>query len=90
MAQSATSRQNIETPTNCVMDIQSSKLDSINSVSNNTWHYKPIKNETINQIEKNFDLEKLIATILLNRGVVSSELTRFLDHTLKKIFPTQL
>ena len=87
MAQSATSRQNIETPTNCVMDIQSSKLDSINSVSNNTWHYKPIKNETINQIEKNFDLEKLIATILLNRGVVSSELTRFLDHTLKKNIP---
>ena len=69
------------------MDIQSTNFDSINSVSNNTWSYKPINNEVKNQITNGFDIEKLVASILVNRGIEGPELAIFLDHTLKNNMP---
>ena len=69
------------------MDIQSTNFDSINSVSNNTWSYKPINNEVKNQITNGFDIEKLVASILINRGIEGPELAIFLDHTLKNNMP---
>ena len=69
------------------MDIQSTNFDSINSVSNNTWSYKPINNEVKNQITNGFDIENLVASILVNRGIEGPELAIFLDHTLKNNMP---
>ena len=69
------------------MDIQSTNFDSINSVSNNTWCYKPINSEVKNQSTNGFDIEKLVATILTNRGIEGPELAIFLDHTLKNNMP---
>lgn len=70
-----------------MMDIQSTNFESINSVSNNTWYYKPINNEFKNQVKKDFDIAQLTASILANRGIEGPDLAIFLDHTLKNNMP---
>ena len=70
-----------------MMDIQSTNFQSIKSVSNNTWCYKPVNSELKNQGEKDLDIEKLTASILANRGIEGSDLAIFLDHTLKNNMP---
>ena len=70
-----------------MMDIQSINLQSIKSVSNNTWCYKPVNSELKNQGEKDLDIEKLTASILANRGIEGPDLAIFLDHTLKNNMP---
>ena len=69
------------------MDTQSANFESVNSVSNNTWCYKAINDEVKNQVKKDFDIEKLMASILANRGIKGPELAIFLDHTLKNNMP---
>ena len=70
-----------------MMDIQSTNFENINSVSNNTWYYKPINNELKNQVKKDLDIEKITASILANRGIEGPDLAVFLDHTLKNNMP---
>jgi len=68
-------------------DIQSTNFQSIKSVSNNTWCYKPVNSELKNLGEKDLDIEKLTASILANRGIEGPDLAIFLDHTLKNNMP---
>ena len=70
-----------------MMDIQSTNFKNIKSISNNTWCYKPINNELKNQVKKDFDIEKITASILANRGIEGPDLAVFLDHTLKNNMP---
>ena len=70
-----------------MMDIQSTNFKNIKSISNNTWCYKPIKNELKNQVKIDLDIEKITASILANRGIEGPDLAVFLDHTLKNNMP---
>ena len=69
------------------MDIQSLKFEGINSISNNTWHYRPLNKELIKQTKKQFDLDSLLLTILANRGIEVTNLKKFLDHSLRNNIP---
>ena len=69
------------------MEIQSLKFEGINSISNNTWHYKPLNKELIKQTKKQFDLDSLLLTILANRGIEATNLKKFLDHSLRNNIP---
>ncbi|MFL2837137.1 MAG: single-stranded-DNA-specific exonuclease RecJ [Hyphomicrobiales bacterium] len=69
------------------MDIQSLKFEGINSISNNTWYYRPLNKELIKQTKKQFDLDGLLLTILANRGIEATNLKKFLDHSLRNNIP---
>ncbi len=69
------------------MQSQSLKFEKIKSVSNNTWQYNPPNDALINQISNDFDIDKLTAVILMNRGIKVAELSNFFDHSLKNNIP---
>ena len=69
------------------MDIQSLKFEGINSISNKTWHYRPLNKELIKKTKKQFDLDRLLLTILANRGIEATNLKKFLDHSLRNNIP---
>ena len=48
---------------------------------NKKWEYYSFNEERVNEICKEFKIDKLLATILVNRGIKEEEIRKFLEPT---------